>query len=185
MANTITIARPYAKAAFSAAKSANQLALWSQALRQLSLAVQDAGMKSAMKDPSRTKNQLSDLLISFLHQANSKGSTVNNLTDINNFIKLLSDKKRLAVLPDVATLFEEDLAKESQYLSVVVTSAFPMDDHQRAETKEKLSKQLNSDLVIEFAVDANLIGGLVVRSGNWVMDGSVKSKLTRLKAALS
>lgn len=184
MANTITIARPYAKAAFLTAKTANQLTAWSQALRQLSLAVQDARMKSVLKDPSRTKDQLGDLLISFLHQTNNNQSAV-HLSEIDNFIKLLSDKKRLAVLPDIAMLFEEALAKESQYLSLVVTSAFPMDDHQRAETKEKLSKQLNSDLVIEFAVDADLIGGLVVRSGNWVMDGSVKSKLARLKAALN
>ncbi len=183
MTNLPTIARPYAKAAFSAAKSANQLPVWSQALKQLSVIVCDQQMQSILKNPHYTKNQLCDLLSSLLHKTSGNGSS-NGFESIENFIKILAEKKRLTLFPDISQLFEEDLAKESGYLSLIVTSAFDMDDSQKRHTQEKLSKQLHSELKINFQVDKNLVGGLLVRSGNWVMDGSVKGKLERLRSSL-
>ncbi|OGT42598.1 MAG: ATP synthase F1 subunit delta [Gammaproteobacteria bacterium RIFCSPHIGHO2_12_FULL_40_19] len=183
MTNTLTIARPYAKAAFSAAKSANQLPLWSSALKQLSMAVNDSQMKSALLNPAFTEKLLGELLISFLHKASGNGSE-NGFAPIENFIHTLAEKKRLALFPALSELFEESLAKEAGYLSLVVTSAFSMDENQKIQTKEKLSKQLKSDLVIDYRVDASLIGGLLVRSGNWVMDGTIKGALDRLRSAL-
>lgn len=183
MTNILTIARPYAKAAFAAAKSANQLPLWSLTLKQLSLAVNNAHMKAALQNPACTEKLLSDVLISFLHKASGNGAD-NGVAPFENFIHLLAEKKRLALLPAISEIFEENLAKESGYLSLVVTSAFPMDEMQKNQTKEKLSKQLKSDLEIDYAVDTRLIGGLLVRSGNWVMDGTIKGALSRLRSAL-
>ena len=140
-------------------------------------------MKSALLNPTLTEKLLSDLLISFLHKASGNGSA-NGFALIENFIHVLAEKKRLALFPAISELFEENLAKEAGYLSLVVTSAFSMDDNQKSQTKEKLSKQLKSDLEIDYKVDASLIGGLLVRSGNWVMDGTIKGKLQRLKSAL-
>lgn len=184
MTNILTIARPYAKAAFVAAKSANQLPLWSLRLKQLSMAVNNAQMKAALKNPACTEKLLSNVLISFLHKA-SGNTSANNITPLENFIHLLAEKKRLVLLPAISEIFEENLAKESGYLSLVVTSAFPMDENQKNQTKEKLSKQLKSDLEIDYKVDASLIGGLLVRSGNWVMDGTIKGALNRLRSALA
>lgn len=183
MTNTLTMARPYAKAAFSVAKSVNQLSLWSKVLHHLSLAAQDVKMKSVLKNPSCTKDQLAELLTSFLCKVSGNGSA-NDFLAIKNFVKILSEKNRLSLLPSIAELFEENLAKESKYLSLTVTSAFSMDDQQQNQIKEKLSKQLDSALVIDFQIDASLIGGLLIRSGSWVMDGTVKGALTRLKSAL-
>ena len=81
-------------------------------------------------------------------------------------------------------MFEADYAKESGYLSLIVTSAFAMDENQKNNTKEKLAKQLNSKCEIDFRVDKDLIGGLLVRSGNWVLDGTVKGTLGRLRSVL-
>jgi F-type H+-transporting ATPase subunit delta len=181
---SVTAARPYAKAAFSAAKSANQLPLWSHALKQLALAVSDKKMYSTLKNPTISPSELSKLFISFLHDVSNNPSE-KELLPIENFIKLTADKKRLALLPSISDLFETDVAREAGYISLTVTSAFPMDDTQKKNTIEKLSEQLNSKCEIEFKIDEKLIGGVLVRSGSWVMDGTVKGALERLRTALA
>lgn len=178
-----TTARPYAVAAFEAADAANQLVLWSQVLKQLAIAVSDEQMKSLIKNPLCTKTQLSEILIAFLHMVSGNGSNKEQ-ESLANFIRVLAEKKRLILLPDISTLFEEALAKKSGYLSLVVTSAFDMDDNQKNQTKERLAKKLNSKLNIVFNVDKKIIGGLLVRSGNWVLDDTTAGKLRRLKSAL-
>lgn len=166
-------ARPYAKAVFETAKAANQLPLWSHALKQLALAVTDTKMQLILKNPNCTPKQFSEIL-----------STFADLLPVQNLIKLLSEKKRLALLPSISALFEANIAKEAGYISLTVTSAFPMDDAQKKNTQEKLSRQLNSNCEIEFKVDEKLMGGILVRSGSWVMDGTIKGALGRLKSAL-
>ena len=181
---TSTTARPYAAAAFEAAKTANELSLWSNALKQLSLAVADIAFQSAAKNPLCTKKQLADILIGCFHTVCGDGSQ-NGQQEIENFIRLLANNKRLVLLPGIATLFEEAVAKESGYLSLVVTSAYEMDADQKKHTQTQLTEKLKSKLNIVFNVDKNIIGGLLVRSGNWVLDDTVKGKLRRLKSALS
>ena len=180
---TFTTARPYAVAAFEAADASNQLSFWSQALKQLAAAVSEPQLRSLIKNPLSTKTQLSDILIGFLHAVSGNGSSKEQ-ESLANFIRLLAEKKRLVLLPDISVLFEEAMAKKSGYLSLVVTSAFDMDDNQRNQTQEKLAKKLNSKLKIVFNVDKKIIGGLLVRSGNWVLDDTVTGKLKRLKSAL-
>jgi len=170
----ISAARPYAKAAFETAKAANQLPEWSRALKQLALAVCDVKMQLVLKNPNYTPKQLSEILSAFT-----------DLLPIQNFIKLLAEKKRLTLLPSISELFEADCAKAAGYISLTVTSAWMMDDAQRNNTTAKLSKQLNSKCEIEFKVDEKLIGGILVRSGSWVLDGTIKGTLERLRSAFA
>ncbi|OGT46036.1 MAG: ATP synthase F1 subunit delta [Gammaproteobacteria bacterium RIFCSPHIGHO2_12_FULL_38_11] len=174
MTSNVTLSRPYAKAAFSIAKSENKLLLWMDALKKLSLAVNDKKMASVLKNPNISKKQLCELLSVFAPQQS-----------IVNFIQLLVDKKRLNLLPAIFEVFEADCANESGYISLLVSSAFPMDVQQREKITEILSKKLNSAVNIDFNVDEKLMGGLLIRSGNWVLDDTIKGKLARLKSALT
>lgn len=173
MAELVSIARPYAKAAFVTAKADNKLSEWSVALKKCSCAVEDSAMKAALKNPSITKKQLCELLSVFATEK-----------QVANFLNVLAEKKRLLLLPDISHLFEEKLAKESGYLALTVTSAFPMAEQKMKLIEEKLSKQLKSKLNIDFLINEKIMGGLVVRSADWVLDDSIKGKLKRLEAAL-
>ena len=173
MADALSVARPYAKAAFSAAKEGNQLSQWSYALKQLSVASQEKEMQALLKNPGVSKEKCCELLSVF---ANEK--------PLYNFLQLLAEKKRLPLLPDVSILFETMLAKESGYLALTVTSAFEMNLSLQADVQKKLEKQFNSATKIEFKVDPTLIGGLFVRSDTWVMDATILGKLNRLKSNL-
>jgi F-type H+-transporting ATPase subunit delta len=183
MTTLLTTARPYAVAAFEIAKSANQLALWSTVLKQLSVAVSDDGLSALIQNPLANKTQILDILTSVLHAASGNGSAENQ-NAFANFVRLLIEKKRLVLLPEISTLFEAAVAKESGSLSLVVTSAYEMDGEQKRKTEEKLAEKLNAKLNIIFDVDKNIIGGLLVRSGNWVLDDTVKGKLNRLKSVI-
>ena len=178
-----TIARPYAAAAFLSAQSDNQLLLWSQTLKQLSSVVLDKQVISMLKNPLYSKAQLADFFIGIVKE--NCGNGPNQIIEtISNFIRLLAEKKRLALLSSISNLFEESLAIASGYLFLVVTCGFEMNGEQQKHTKEKLEKKLKSKLNIVFAIDKNIVGGLLVRSGNWVLDDTVKGKLSRLKSAL-
>src|SRR3990167_416945 len=173
MNSDITIARPYTTAAFEAAKAENQLCEWSTALKNLSIAVKNKAMAAAIKDPNVSKKQLCDLLIDFAPQKN-----------MTNFIKVLSEKNRLSLLPSISHLFDIARAKESGYLSLTVTTASLLNDAEKTTLTEKLTRELQSKLKIDFTVDENIMGGTLIRSEDWVIDDTITGKLKRLETAL-
>lgn len=181
--NLTSIARPYAKAAFEAAKSANQILLWSLALKQLAFTADHTDVKSILKNPNDTKEKLSELFIDVLHKSLGNGSA-NNFLPLDNFIHLLAEKKRLNLLPDIAHLFEEKSAAESGLIALTITTAYTMNDEQRNQLIERLIKQLHSKIKADFFVDEQLTSGLLIRSENWVWDGSVRGTLGRLRTVL-
>lgn len=183
MSNLSTIARPYAKAAFSVAHASSQLPAWSHALQQLAFAATDPTMQSVLKNPCYTETQITELFLSLSRVVVGNGFS-DAAAQIENFIRILSLKKRLNLLSHIATLFEEDYAKASGYLSLAVTSAFELNAAEKNTVTENLSKQLQSKLKVDFQVDKKLIGGLLVRSHTWVMDGTISGNLNRLKSKL-
>lgn len=183
MTSTLSIARPYAKAAFVFADANNALSFWSAALRVLSLAVSDVAVKVLLKNPHHTKTQLCELLIAFLEKTINK-QDAQLLEPINNFLQLLAEHKRLSLLPEVHALFEEQIAQQAGYLSTTITSAFQLTQQQQVALTDRLSKQLKSSLQATFSSDSRIMAGVLVRIDNWVMDDTVSRKLKRLKTAL-
>lgn len=183
MKNTLSIARPYAKAAFAFAEANNVLPLWSTALHVLSLSVSDVAVKALLKNPNHTKTQWCELLMDFLEKAIDK-KNAQSLQSIDHFLQLLAEHKRLFLLADIYTLFEEHVAEQAGYLSATITSAFKLTQQQQDATTNKLSKQLQSPLQVTFSSDSRVMAGVMARVGHWVMDDTVSSKLKRLKTAL-
>lgn len=183
MSDTTTLARPYAKAAFSVARASSQLPAWSHALQQLAFAVTDPTMQSVLKNPQYTETQITELFLSILHVVVGNGFG-GIATPVENFVRILSGKKRLNLLPSITALLEEDYAKESGYLSLIATSAFELNAAEKNTVTENLSKQFQSKLKVDFQINQKLIGGLLVRSNTWVMDGTISGNLNRLKNKL-
>lgn len=183
MTSATTLSRPYAAAVFEIAKSANQLSHWADVLKQLSLITQEKQMQSLLKNPAVTTKQMSEIVLDILHVMDSH--TIKNNVAMENFIKILSEKKRLNLLPSIAALFEADYAKELGYLSLTVTSAFALHDAQRKAITEKLSKKLNTEIKIIFLVDEKLIGGLLIRSDTWILDDSIKGRIQKLRTVIT
>ncbi len=177
MAENVTIARPYARAAFAYAREHNALARWSQWLSAAASLVQDGRVAALLVSPKVSPQELSSLV--------GDGSGVGDDTGSKNFIATLAENRRLRVLPEIAAMYEMLRAEVENVADVQVTSAVPLDDAQRQRMMAALKIRLKRDVRLHCDVDASLVGGAIVQSGDLIIDGSLKGRLDRLAAELA
>ena len=170
------IARPYAKAVFLQAEKTNSFSKWSVWLKQLSHIAQDPHIVAMMKNPKMSETQLCQFIIDVA------GDELNQ--EAVMLVKLLSQYKRLICLPDIATLYETYRAEKEQVIDVVLTSAISVDKEYQEAIQAKLSERLNCQIKLVCETNAALIGGAVIRAGDYVIDGSVKGRLAKLKESI-
>lgn len=175
MAHFYTIARPYAKAAFEEAKASNQLTRWADFLKQASLVTSDPQAHALLVSPELTADQWIKFFVDTLKITEKS---------LINFIEVLAKNKRLNLIPDIAQLFLQFLAAEQGRVDIEVFSAADLTDQQKQNLQKALEQRFKAKIHIAYLQDPSLIGGALVRSGNWVMDGSIKGKLARLSESL-
>lgn len=175
MADRLTVARPYAKAAFHQAQAGGDLGAWSASLQSAAVAVADPRVKSLLGSPRVTDEQLAGLVAD---ASSTQG-------DARNFIALLAENKRLPFLPEISQLFELLKDEAEGIVDVRITSAAPMEAHEQNQLVASLEKRFGRKVRVETDVDPSLIGGAVVRAGDLTIDGSLKSRLERLALDLT
>ena len=177
MADRLTIARPYAKAAFAAARSASRLGPASLAIARGAAAVADERVKHLLGSPKVTAAQLADFLCDVAGK---------DLDDSGrNFFRLLADNKRLGYLPEISRVFDQLKDEAEGVVDVNVTSAAPMAQGEQDALSRSLEKRFGRKVRVHAEVDATLLGGATVRAGDLVIDGSLKSRLERLAYELT
>lgn len=174
MAEQATIARPYARAAFEYAYAHNALKQWSDALIIAATVAADSRVAKLLNNPGVSPTQIVDLI------ADIAGSKLDNAS--RNFIATLAVNRRIALLPQIAVMYEALRAEVENRAQADVISAAPLSDTQQKRLASALKKRLNRDVQLKCSVDPGLIGGAVIRCGDLVIDGSVKVRLTRLAA---
>ncbi|EKF73246.1 ATP synthase subunit delta [Alcanivorax hongdengensis A-11-3] len=177
MAELTTIARPYAKAAFLFAQENNALDQWEQMLGLAAAVANDATMRAYLDQP-----ELDDAVKAQAF-AQVCGEDLNE--GVRNFIAQLADNKRLALLPTILQLFHELLAEQKRMTDVELVSAFDLDDAAVEKLVAALKKRLGQDVNVSTSVDQGLIGGVIIRAGDTVIDGSVRGRLNRLAEQLN
>jgi F-type H+-transporting ATPase subunit delta len=175
MAETVTIARPYAEAAFRAAKEKGALGAWSDRLQRLALIAQDAEMAKVIGNPKLSAEQVAQLFISLADD---------NDAVLGNFIRVLAENERLALLPEIAELFEANKAAEEGVKEARIETAFPLSEADLKALVPQLETHFKTRLTPTVVVDAELIGGIRVAVGDQVLDASVRGKLGTLATAL-
>ena len=179
MAQQLTMARPYAKAVFKDAVEQKLLQPWSEVLQILASIAQNQQMVQFIANPTvqpEERQQLFyDLVNTVAQEAVSKLG--NRLT---SFIALLTTEKRLLLLPEMAMLYQELFMQEQGVIAVDIISAFPVSQDHREQLRERLEVRFQSSVELNFIKDETLIGGTIIRAGHWVMDDSIKGKLSRL-----
>jgi F-type H+-transporting ATPase subunit delta len=177
MADKSTIARPYARAAFEEARAAKRLEPWSQALHVAAAVVEDPRVAALLGHPHVTADRLAGLVI---------GITGPQLGDQGgNFVRILAENRRLAVLPEIAARFDELKDAAEGVADVTVTSAAALDAGQQKTLTAALERRLKRTVRLHCVTDPKLIGGAVVQSGDLVIDGSVRTRLERIAYALT
>jgi F-type H+-transporting ATPase subunit delta len=101
-----------------------------------------------------------------------------------NFFRLLRQKSRLGLGASIASFFRELLDEERGILRAEVTSAMPLDDDQRQRLLDKLARDTGKQVALEVRVDPSIIGGIIVRIGDRMVDGSIRNRLRSLRTQL-
>jgi F-type H+-transporting ATPase subunit delta len=177
MADKTTIARPYAKAAFEAANGGKHLGPWSETLRTAAAVVQDPRVHQLLGNPMVGSAELAKLIMDLAGpQLDEPG---------RNLIRTLADNRRLTYLPEISTLFDELKDEAEGMIDVTVTSAAPLEAGQRETLSAALERRLKRQVRLQCETDPSLLGGAVLRAGDLVIDGSVRSRLDRIAFALT
>ena len=176
MAELTTLARPYAKAAFEYAQAHQQLANWSAMLGLAAAVSQDDTMQRVLKAPRLTSTEKAT---TFVEVCGDKFDA-----QARNFLSIVSENNRMELLPEIADMFELYKAEQEKSVDVDVTSAFALSTEQQDKLAKVLSARLNREVRLHAVEDPALIGGVVIRAGDLVIDGSVRGKIAKLAEAL-
>ncbi|CAH1076264.1 F0F1 ATP synthase subunit delta [Candidatus Nitrotoga sp. 1052] len=177
MAEAITVARPYAQAAFEEARELGELKSWSDILQSVAQAVINPEVRAIITSPRIIKSQLVDLMLAL------SGGKVSEIQ--RNFIKLLIEGQRLTLLPEIVMLFEVMRAEAEKNVDVVVTSAFDLSEAQKQKITVALKKRMGREIRLSCETDRKLLGGIIIRAGDKVIDGSARTHLSELANALA
>ena len=185
MADNNTIARPYARAAFELANEKGDLARWSDALTTAKDVLADGRVVKFLGRPALTDEQKLSFLTELFKSVGGKSSILAGGSEHgNNFLKLLLEYGRVSVLPEIAEHFEVFKANIENTVDVTVTSAAPMSAAQKKAVAAALMERLGRTVRLDTEIDETLIGGAVIRAGDVVIDGSLRSRLEGLSNAL-
>ncbi len=176
MAESVTIARPYAQAVFRLARESKALAAWSERLQRLATVAQDAEMTKIVGNPKFSAGQVADLLVSLSGEAGNQ--------ELASFVGILAENERLDVLTQIQEIYEQLKSADEGIKDAVITSAYPLDDAQLKNLMSRLESHFGSKLQPRVEVDAALIGGIKVAVGDQVLDASVRGKLDAMATAL-
>jgi F-type H+-transporting ATPase subunit delta len=177
VAERATIARPYAKAAFGAARDANALSAWSRGLALATEIVADPRVAELVKNPEFDASQVADFITGVA------GDKLD--AEMQNFVRVLAANHRLLLLPEIAALFEMQRAEVENTVDVEVVSAVKLDEAQTQKLAAALHARLKRQIKMHNTVDAGLLGGAVIHAGDLVIDGSLKGRLERLRTELA
>jgi F-type H+-transporting ATPase subunit delta len=176
MAELATIARPYAEAAFSIARDANALPVWSQMLRFATTVVADPRVSAALDNPKFTAGDKESLLLSIA------GDRVTG--DGRNFLRVLIESDRIKLLPEIETLFDTLKDSAESVAKATIETAYPLSDAQLRQLTAALEKRFKKKVETTVVENRTLIGGARVSVGDEVIDGSVQAKLAAMATQL-
>jgi len=173
-----TVAERYATAIFELALDADQLTAVETDLGNFAgLVADNPDLKRLVTSPVFSAEEQTRAVTKILERVGIGGL-------VGNLIKVAAGNRRLFVVPDVITAFRRRVARHRGEVSAEVTSAEPLSAKHVAALKDALKASLGKDVALDAKVDPALIGGLIVKVGSRMLDGSLRTKLNSLKLAM-
>lgn len=177
MAELVTIARPYAEAAFRVAREQNALPAWSDALALIAAVVADAQVTALIDAPQVSATQIEGVII---------GAIGKHLSgEARNFVQVLAQNRRLGVVAQIRDSYEALRREHEGAMEATVISALPLADGQLQTLVATLEKKYGRKITAKVELDPKLIGGLKIMVGDKVIDATVRGKLDAMAAALT
>jgi F-type H+-transporting ATPase subunit delta len=171
-----TIARPYAEAIFARAQETDQVGAWSDALALLAALAENDEMARQIANPNVPREQIRDILLSIA------GDEIP--AEAQNLVRLLAANHRLAVIVEIARLFEVLRVRQQGIRQVHIRSAYAVNAAQQKSLAAVLKERLGAEVELTVEKDPDLIGGIEIRAGDLVIDGTVRGRLHKLATEL-
>ena len=177
MAEPVTIARPYAEAAFKLARDSTGLERWSDMLALIEAVVRDESVAARLGDPNLDDHALESLILGSLgERLDGQG---------RNLVQVLIQNARLDLVSHIRSLYEAQRREYEGVLEAKIISAMPLDDEQVRRLVSTLQGKYGRTVNAEVEVDPELIGGARIVIGDKVIDATVRGRLDAMAAALA
>ena len=174
----VSVARRYARALLEASSPGAVVGIADQLSALAGLLASNPALADVIVNPAYSRAQRHGV-VDGLIQLLKVESTV-----LGNFLRLLVDRNRLAMLPDVARLFRDMADEKAGRVRGTVVSAIPLDPQSIRQLESTLSQVLQKQVVLETRVDREILGGVSTQVGSVLFDGTLRSQLDDLKRAL-
>lgn len=172
----ITTARPYAKAVFELADADKSYDSWSTTLQFLSAVAADDQVQPLFTAPTLRSDERGEAFLKLCEgHVDDKGA---------NFVRVLAENDRLPLLPAITELYEELSDEAQNVVDATVSSAFEVSADQQESIQKALSAKLGKTVKLTTVVDESLVGGIVIRAGDLVIDGSIQNRIAQLAGEL-
>jgi len=177
MAEPVTIARPYAEAAFRLAREQNALPAWSDALALINAVVEDPQVAELIDAPNVGAAQLEGVII---------GAVGKHLSgEACNFVQVLVQNRRLGLIEQIRDMFEALRREHEGMMEATILTALPLADSQLQPLVAALEQKYGRKITAKVEIDPQLIGGLKILVGDKVIDATVRGRLDAMAAALT
>jgi len=181
MANESSVARPYAKALFDYALEHKSLAAWSKWLACLAQLSSCDSLRELIKNPSLSPARLTEILVAIARELDSSSW----LNELESLLALLVTNKRISALGEIFAQFDLLREQQEKTLAVDVSCFTPLSSTQVTQLSERLSQRFARKVTLNQTIDPLLLGGVVIRAHDIVIDGSIRGQLIKLSADLA
>jgi len=161
---------------FELARDSNRFDHWSQCLKNLSQIVSHEQLNSLIQNPRITRGNITELVLEIGGEALDEQAV--------NLVKILGHYRRFSVLPAIAEQFELLRAEAEGVIDAELEVAFAIDPAQLETITQTLQQRLGRKVRLKCKENRDLIGGAVIRAGDWVVDGSLRAQLAKLSSSL-
>ncbi len=169
-------AKRYTQAVFSLAREKGNFDRWLADLARLDSLVRDERAAFYLASPNVSAADKAKLLDTVLAESQP---------EVGNLARLLLQRQRLEIVPEMYELFQAAVLDAQGIAIAEVTTAEPLDEQGQAVVRERLSHLVGRDVQLRMKTDPAIIGGIIARVGDQLIDGSVVNQLRRLRARLA
>ena len=172
-----SLARRYAKALVELGKEDSDVDRFASDLREMAQILRQGQLADVLGNPGITQSERKAVLTKVLGRTDFH-------VHVKSFLSLLVDKNRFSLFTDIVREYEAIADELGRRVRAIVTTSAPLDAGLQKQIEAALADTMKKQVLVEFKVDANLIGGLVAQVGGKVFDASVRSRLLDLQNSL-
>jgi len=174
----VSVARRYARALLEASAPGAVVGIADQVSALAGLVASNASLADVIRNPAYSRAQRHAVVDGLIQLIKPESTT------LPNFVRLLVDRHRLGMLPDIARLFRDMADEKAGRVRGTVVSAVPLDPQSIRQLESTLSRVVQKQVVLDSRVDQEVLGGVSTQVGSVVFDGTLRTQLDDLKRAL-